>query len=72
MQYNTLQNFPHQFAVYYIAENNVITKVSLFSPNRPTGPIRSSRRDVRLCVCLCVCPLPMRFFTESANWADSV
>ena len=33
-----------------------------FSPNRPTGPIRSSSRDVRLSVCLFVCPLPMRFF----------
>ena len=26
-----------------------------FSPNRPTGPIRSSSRDVRLSVCLSVC-----------------
>ena len=35
-----------------------------FSTNRPTGPIRSSSRDVRMSVCLCVCPLPMRFFSS--------
>ena len=29
-----------------------------FSPNRPTGPIRSSSRDVRLCVCVFVCLSP--------------
>ena len=33
-----------------------------FSPNRPTGPIRSSSCKVCLCVCVFVCPHPMRFF----------
>ena len=32
-----------------------------FSPNRPTGPIRSSSRDVRLCICVSV-PFPCNFF----------
>ena len=27
-----------------------------FSSNRPTGPIQSSSRDVRVSVCVCVCP----------------
>ena len=29
-----------------------------FSPNRPTGPIRSSSRDVRMSVCVFVCVSP--------------
>ena len=33
-----------------------------FSTNRPSGPIRSSSRDVRVSVCVFVCPLSMRFF----------
>ena len=33
----------------------------LFSSNRPTGPIRSSSRDVRLSVCVFV-PFPCDFF----------
>ena len=39
-----------------------------FSSNRPTGPIRSSSREVcpwlTGCVCVFVCPLPMRFFSK--------
>ena len=36
-----------------------------FLPNRPTGPIRSSSRDVNLFVCVCLCvPFPC------AHWED--
>ena len=33
-----------------------------FSSNRPTGPIRSSSRDVHIYIYLSVCPLSMRVF----------
>ena len=33
-----------------------------FSPNRPTGPIRSSSRNVRVSVCLWNVPFPCDFF----------
>ena len=42
-----------------------------FSSNRPTGPIRSSSRDVRMYVCMYVCPLPMRFFSVELIHAQS-
>ena len=44
---------PIKIQLYFIGFGN-----DYFSPNRPTGPIRSSSRDVCLCVCLCVCLSP--------------
>ena len=48
----------------------------LFSSNRPTGPIRSSSRDVRMRVCLCVClsvcvSVPFRVVYFEAHFAPT-
>ena len=41
---------PSPLALIYFIEI-----INIFSPDRPTGPIRSSSRDVRVYVCMCVC-----------------
>ena len=51
-QFNINVNGPTQVKLYIRFLSN------LFSTNRPTGPIRSSSRDVRVSVCLSVCLSP--------------